>query len=139
MGSYYDCNLNVRCCVQSDARERAIQCLVDVVLPVLEELGGPEDSDTLRRQMEVRDDLDVRGNKTGETLVVLEACELPYSPDLYPEDMDARLAELTNQIVDKLRGIPALEATVGIAGYYSEREPDISGYARIPRENKGTC
>ncbi|MCL2624975.1 MAG: hypothetical protein FWD31_15030 [Planctomycetaceae bacterium] len=103
-------------------------------IPVLAEMGYEYASEKLAKELETSEH---GKGKSKKVHIYLHILDLNYKPDLNI-DADAKIQELAEQIAKKLDELPLLDdnGSVSIPGYWNERDPDISGYVRLPQKKK---
>ena len=124
MSSYYDCSLNICATMQAENCGQVKQVVLDAVIPVLEELGWDGNRESLDQGVDIS-----RSPARWDWLSIsLGVYDMLYNPDL-DQDINARLQELTDQIVDKMKELPVSVCDASIAGYWRDREPDVGGFS----------
>jgi len=135
MGSYYECSLSVSISVHPKDSERAKQSVLDAVIPVLEEMGSLYDGEELAKALESHESGE---GENKEANIYLYVSEVDYKPD-WDEDENATFNQWTGQIAKKLSELPLKDGSVNLYGYWSDREPDISSYVYLPKEEECVC
>ena len=130
MGSYYECSVYISTSVRPKDRERAEKCVLNATIPVLAEMGDSYTYEELAKKLE-SSECGEGENKRVDIYLCVD--DLHYNPG-WDIDADVKVQELAEQIAKKLNKLPLWDGSVCIPGYWYDRDPDISGYVRLPQE-----
>ena len=124
MSAGFDCNLSILVVVLPADRERAKQRITEAVNAVSEKYGVEiEFTDADFEEYAYSDD---HPKTAGCISVYLSVSDIYYNPG-WSHDADDAMQEWADMILENVKWEFVKEARIYATGYWTERDPDISG------------